>query len=292
MKRILREPLVHFIVIGVGLFILYGIMGGSSGPQSKRVVVTYGQIERLSTGFARTWQRPPTEEELAGLVNDHIREEIYYREALAMGLDRDDTIVRRRLRQKMEFISDDIADMAEPSDEQLREYLQKHPEAYRIEPRVAFRHVFINSDKRGATANLHARRLRPKLESMNPEVGIAAIGDALMVPDEFALTPASEISGIFGEKFTQQLMEVESGRWSEPIASGYGLHLVFVQDRTEGRLPDLDEVREAVERDWIAARRKEVNEAAYQELRERYTVVIEQPQELNAGEAMAAEVQR
>lgn len=138
----LHEPLVHFLAIGAGLFLLFAWRGDRAGGDSGRIVVTRARIEHLATGFARTWQRPPTEQELTGLVQDYVKEEAYVREATAMGLDRDDTIIRRRLRQKLEFLTEDALEALNPTDADLRSYLKDHPDAFRVEPRVAFRQVF------------------------------------------------------------------------------------------------------------------------------------------------------
>src|SRR5512140_853104 len=150
MKRILKEPLLHFLLLGAGLFLAYRLTPRTAGSgESGQVLVTQGQIEHLAAGFAKTWQRPPTPQELAGLVRDRVREEVYCREAFAMGLDKDDTVIRRRLRQKMEFVSDDIAAQAEPSDAELTVYLQTHPDAFRVPPQFTFHQVYLDSKARG-----------------------------------------------------------------------------------------------------------------------------------------------
>ena len=157
--KLLREPLVHFLVLGAALFLLYKIVADPVGDRSDRIVVTSGHIERLVEGWKRTWQRPPTRKELEGLIEDHIREEILYREARAMGLDRDDTIIRRRLRQKMEFLFEDLGAQANPSDEELQAFLDKNPDAFRVATRVTFSHIYLNRDRRGESATRDAERL-------------------------------------------------------------------------------------------------------------------------------------
>ena len=144
MKSFLREPLVHFLIIGVALFILFEVVNDPVGPQSNRVVITNGQIESLKARFVKTWQRQPTREELDELINGHVREEILYREALALGMDKDDGVVRRRMTQKLELMSDDIAGITIPSNEDLQDFLESHPELFRIEPQVAFRQIYID----------------------------------------------------------------------------------------------------------------------------------------------------
>ena len=278
--KVLREPLVHFLAIGVGLFLLSGLIGDRAAPQSVRIVVTPAQVQHLAAGFTRVWQRPPTRGELDGLIEDYIREEVYYREALAMGLDRDDTIIRRRLRQKMEFLTEDLVETNPPSDEELRAFLQKNPDAFRVEPRLAFRHVYLNRDHRGKAADADARQILAQLTSgADPDT----LGDSFLLASDYGLSPVWDIKKQYGDQFSLKLLETKPGRWVGPIQSGYGLHLVFVRQRVEGRLPDLAEVREAVQREWLAARRKELTEATYRRLRDRYTVVVERPKATGAA---------
>ena len=276
MKRILREPLLHFLLLGAGLFIAYGVMQkpGARGD-SGEIIVTMGQVEHLAAGFTKTWQRPPSPEELAGLVRDRVREEVYCREATALGLDKDDTVIRRRLRQKLEFISDDIAAQAEPTDAELAAYLQAHPDTFRVEPRFTFHHVYLNPAKRGEDLARDAAQLLAKLNQAGVNADTAELGDAFVLEHQFADLPASELTRQFGEKFAARLPELKSGQWQGPIESGYGMHLVLLSESTAGRLPALAEVRAAVRREWDNARRLEANERFYQELRKRYTVTIE-----------------
>ena len=277
MKSLLREPLVHFLLIGAALFLVFGLFNDPAGPQSDRIVITPGQIEFLKANFTRTWQRSPSEQELQGLIKSHVREEIFYREALALGLDRDDGIIRRRLKQKLEFMSDDLAAVATPSDEQLRTFLETHPERFRLEPQVAFRHIFFNIDQRGNIALDEAGRLRAELSDSGNTTDPDTSGDSLMLPKSFDLSPASEIARLFGESFSIEIMKIEPGQWAGPIRSGYGLHLVLVSEKIDGKLPELDEVREVVEQEWSAAHKKELRENIYKKFREKYTVVFEQP---------------
>jgi hypothetical protein len=278
MKRILREPLVHFLLLGAALFVAFQLRGASEEPGGGRIVVPAGRVEALASGFARTWRRPPTRVELEGLVGEWVREEVLYREALARGLDRDDTIVRRRLRQKLEFLADDLAEMVEPTGEQLQAWLAGHADSYRLPPELALRQVFVSPDRRGDRVEADALALLVALRAQGAAADIAELGDALMLPAELELQPLDALERQFGPGFGEDLLALEPGVWSGPVESGYGLHLVLVTEREEGRLPALDEVRAAVERDWLAARREELAEAFYQGLRERYSVEVEWPQ--------------
>jgi len=274
-----REPLVHFLLIGAGLFLLFGLRSGpvslsagQSGWQSAKIVVAQGDIDQMVETFTRTWQRPPTEEEVKGLVEDFVRNEIYYREALAIGLDRDDPALRRRMRQKMEVIFEDITDLAEPTDDDLRTFMKKNPQKYLVDPQVSFRHIYVNADKRGKNAGADARQILAQLnEGIDPDT----VGDPFLLGSEVRLSPLWDISKQFGEPFSRKLLELKPGSWVGPVQSGFGLHLVFVRKRIGGRQPDLKEVREMVRRDWTFERQRELKEAAYTKLRERYIVVVE-----------------
>jgi len=279
MKRLLREPLLHFLLLGAGLFFAYRLLQRNGGGQEPgQIVVTRGQIEQLAAGFAKTWRRPPSPEDLAGLVRERVREEVYCREAMALGLDRDDTVIRRRLRQKMEFVTDDIAALAEPTEADLDEYLRTHPDSFRVEPRLSFKHVYLDPQKHGETLAEDSAQLLTRLNQPGGEADPSARGDSLLLGSQFADLPASEVAKLFGEPFALELGRLQPGRWQGPVASGYGMHLVFLGERTEGRLPALAEVRDAVRREWDEAQRIAANEAFYQELLKRYSVTIESPQ--------------
>jgi len=279
MKRMLREPLLHFLLLGAVLFVAYGMMQTSGNAGPNEIVITQGQIEHLVTGFTRTWQRPPTSEELAGLVHDRVREEVYYREAMAMGLDKDDTVIRRRLRQKMEFVSDDIADQAEPSDAELNAYLQAHPDMFRTEPRFSFSQVYLNPEKHDDHLAADAAQLLTQLNRSETDNDVMAninmLGDAFMLEHQFTTVRRSEVANLFGEAFAEKLGELTTGQWLGPVKSGYGFHLVLVSERTEGGMPALADVRDTVIREWANARRLQANEKFYQELLQHYTVTIE-----------------
>jgi hypothetical protein len=274
-KRLLGEPLVQFFALGAALFGLHALVGRPDDTGSSRIVVTPGQIDHLATTFARTWQRPPSGRELQGLIDDYVREEVYAREAAGLGLDRDDTVIRRRLRQKMEFVTEETAAPPAPTDDDLRAWLAAHPEPYRLEPRLAFRQVLVSRDRRGDAAEADARALLERLTAAGPDGALDVAGDSMLLPRDVPLASRGEIARQFGEGFAAALAERETGKWVGPIESGYGLHLVFVRQREEGRTPGLDEVRDRVARDWTSARRQEAMEAAYRRLRDRYTVVVE-----------------
>jgi hypothetical protein len=277
--KLFKEPLLHFLLIGAVLFLLYGwrgnsvsMPGGQAGTSTAQIVVSRDALDQMNNLFAKTWQRPPTEEEQKGLIEDIVRNEIYYREAIAMGLDRDDEVLRRRLRLKMEFILEDISAQVEPTDEDLRAFMKKHPERYLFDPQVSFRQVYVNADKRGRNAGTDAMEILAKLNAgADPDT----VGDSFLLESEVKLSPLWDISKQFGEQFSRKLLELKPDTWTGPVQSGFGLHLVFVRKRAGGRLPELKEVREVVKRDWTFERQKELKDAAYAKLRERYVVIVE-----------------
>lgn len=295
-KKLIHEPLVHFLAIGAALFLLSGLFGGStatqSGQNSYRIVVTPGQVEHLTAQFTRTWQRPPTETEVKGLIDEYVLDEISYREALALGLDRDDPTIRRRLRLKLETLNEDIAAASPPTDQELQDFLESHPDPFRVEPQVALRQVYLNPDRRGRQADADARNLLARLRAAGPDADLAGLGDPLMmVSNDLPRSADWEIERLFGEQFRRSVLELAPGRWEGPVQSGYGLHLVLVREKTPGRLPDLSEVREEVEREWLFARKKAVQEAIHKKLLERYTVVVERPPDAGGkGSAVAATI--
>lgn len=271
-RRWLREPLVHFLALGALLFAVSHWRGGGG---SNRIVITPGQIDSMVATFARTWQRPPTEEELKGLVDNYVRDELATREGLALGLDRDDVVIRRRLRQKLEFMVEDSPDAAPITDAELQAWLGQHPDLYRVEPEVAFRQVYVSPDRRGEATERDAKILLAKLSAAGKDVP-ANIGDALMAPRDVERSSHSSIARQFGEEFADEVVKIEPGRWAGPVRSGYGLHLVWVHARDKGRMPALDEVRPQVERDLTQARRRERIDKMYEEMLSRYKVIVEQ----------------
>jgi parvulin-like peptidyl-prolyl isomerase len=277
--KLIREPLAQFLVLGALLFVYFEWKGGGSGPGSTRISITPGLVSHLASGFARTWQRPPTDAELKGLVDDYVKEEIATREATAMGLDRDDTIIRRRLRQKMEFLVDEAVDATPPTDAEIRAWLEKHPGAFHPEPQVALRQVYVSVRRGGASAPVEAQRLLARLRAAGPDARIDALGDASMLPRELPLGPLSEVTRAFGTEFAARIDAIEPGRWTGPVESPYGLHLVLVSERVAAAPPALADVRPLVERELLAERRRTQLQALYERLLQKYTVTIEMPKD-------------
>jgi hypothetical protein len=281
--KIIREPLFHFLLLGAAIFAVYALATRHKTDKPGEIVVTQGTLENLVTGFTRTWQRPPTEEELQGLVRDYIRDEAAYREALALGLDRGDMIVRRRLRQKLEFLSDELATRTEPSDGELQSFLQAHTGLFQSEPLFSFRQIYFNPQLHGGNLHRDIARALEDLQRTGSRAKATDLGDPFLLERSFENVSLSDVKRTFGDEFASAVAALQLGIWQGPIDSGYGTHLVFVAQRSGGRLPALDEVRDQVRREWLDARRREATEKFYQALLSWYKVKIEPPEEKKAA---------
>ncbi|MEA1889837.1 MAG: peptidylprolyl isomerase [Pseudomonadota bacterium] len=275
LKKWLREPLLHFLLIGAALFILYGLQNDETVDNDTRIVISEADIDRLLTLWEKKWQRPPGQSELDGLIEAQIRQEVLYREALAMGLDKEDSIVHRRLAQKVEFIFSDIASQAEPTDSELTDYLAANADKFETPARISFQQIYLNSDKRGDHAQSDANHLLDKLTQPDSSVDIMTAGDSFMFGQQHENLTEHGVARLFGKDFASKLFSLPSGAWQGPVRSGYGLHLVQISNRTTPIQPSLDAVRQKVLNEWHTQQRQIMNEQFYQNLRTRYEIVIE-----------------
>lgn len=273
--RLLREPLLHFLILGAALFVGYSLVS-SEEPETDdaSIVVSAGKIEHLAALFTRTWQRPPTRSELDSLIDDFVREEAAYREGTAIGLDRNDTVIRRRIRQKLDFVAEEFVSQVQPTDQQLQDYLSEHAEEFRISPRVTFQHVYFDPARHGDELTANATQLLESLRS-DQSLDAATLGDRTLLEFRYEDVSKREVASLFGEQFAAELLECEPGNWLGPIGSAYGVHLVRVDAIQQGEVPDLESARVAVQREWEHDRRQELVEEYYQGLLKKYEVVIE-----------------
>jgi hypothetical protein len=266
MIQILREPLLHFLVLGTLIFGAFAAFDDSPRPvAATRLVVSDADAGRLVRQFEATWRRPPTATELDALIDEYVREEIYVREALALGLDRDDAVVRRRLQQKMEFLTETGAGMVAPSEAQLQNHLDRHPDRFVRPALVAFEQVTLPE---GSGAGEADTILAALAAGDDP----ASLGQASLLPRQMRPSPPVAVDGTFGKGFFDRLAATEPGRWTGPLRSAYGAHAVRVLSYTPERLPPLAEIRDAVERDWRAEQSSRLRAERYEALRARYTV--------------------
>lgn len=278
----MHEPLLHFLLIGAALFLLFHFLSGGRSEAPREIVVGEARVEALAENFAKTWMRPPTAQELKGLADDYVAEEVYYREAIAMGLDRDDTVIRRRLRQKMEFISEDVASAVQPTDAQLQEYLERHADKFVRASRLTFQQVFFSGEKRGQDAGRDAERLLAELQAGRGPANPLDAGDPTLLPAVMESASSQEIANTFGSEFAAKVEEAPVGQWAGPFESGYGVHVVLVDQRDPGVMPTLAEIRPLVEREWASEQRTRTNKELLDKLLAKYEVRIEGP----LGEAL------
>lgn len=271
LARLLREPLLHFLLLGALLFVAYDWIGGDRGAKGRAIVVDDVVVADIGQRFASTWQRPPTGEEMKGLVDQWVRDELAYREGLALGLDRDDTVVRRRVRQKLDILAEESVRTAPPADAELEAWMRAHPDRYLEPPALAFEQVTLSVPP-GTPVEAALQRARARLQTGEPPEAVSA---SRLLPAAAPATPLDLIGRQFGAEFADAIAVLPVGEWRGPIRSGYGEHLVRVTERVPGRTPTLDVARTAVARDVEKDRRDRAAAAFYQQLREKYEVRIE-----------------
>ncbi len=281
MKKLFKEPLLHFLIIGALIFVVFSVVNKEEiSLDSKKIVVSAGDIERLSANWSKKWNRPPTERELKGLVESYIREEVYYREALALGLDQDDTILRRRLMQKMEFLSNDLADLVNPDETALNDYFLANSDKYELPARVSFTHIYFSLDRHGSQIFAAAGKVLTDIRASSSPIPRAPDrGDPFMLQYDFTLETPFEVARLFGQGFAEQIFQTETDNWQGPIESGYGLHLVRINEKVDARMPELAAVIDKVRTDYMFEQRQKTNKAIYERFKERYEIIVEKPEQ-------------
>ena len=277
MSSWLKEPLFHFLLIGAGVFLLYGLTANEPVDEESRIEVSTVRADRMVTLWEKRWNRPPTQEEFDGLTAQYINEEVLYREALAMGLDRDDPVVRRRMAQKVKFISNDIITIGTPSDEVLQSYLDTHASRYQLAGKITFRHIYFNPAKHDASMEEEAEQLLAKLSEFNIGIDVDSVGDGFLHGTTFTNLKEFELNRLLGKAFTQKLFEQPVAKWIGPLTSSYGLHLIYVESKTATQTASLEMAKQSVLEDWISDERKKANEAFVINLRKQYEVSISKP---------------
>jgi hypothetical protein len=276
-KRWLREPLLHFLLIGLLLFGVYAYTNRARiGTQSPRqIVLSLDDLRAMAAYFESQWHRPPTPQEFQAMVEDKIKEEVLYREGLAMGLDKDDTIVKRRMAQKVQFLAEDVAAAHEPSTAELKAWFEKNTDKFALPSRYSFRHIYFSPDKRGTNAHEDAANLLERIGGQ-PEDSpqIASVADRFMFQDYYGDREPNSIAREFGPQFAVALEKLKPGSWQGPVESGYGWHLVFVDTVIPGRIPAFEEVESEVKTAWLSEQKTQGWQKAYQAMRAKYTVLL------------------
>jgi hypothetical protein len=267
-RRVLREPLLHFLLLGLALFLYYGRVAPDDDG-GKRIVVSQAQVDLLSTQFQATWSRPPTPDELNGLVESYIRDEILYREGRSLGLDQDDAVIKRRVRQKLDVMIEESIAQNSPTDADLQAYLDANPETFRKPPVVSFEQVYF-----GAEGDVDSKLARAR-SALQQGADPATLGQPTLLPARQDRMPLDLVARDFGKEFADSVAGLTVGEWSQPVSSGFGMHLVRLNAVEPAQLPALDAVRDIVAREWENARRKRAQVSALAELRKQYEVEIQ-----------------
>ena len=284
-KRLLREPLLHFLLLGLSLFAIYAYLNrGRIGIESsKQIVLSLDELRQLDVYFESQWHRPPTPQEFQAMVEDKVREEVLYREGLAMGLDKDDTIVKRRMAQKMQFLAEDVAAAHEPSTDELRAWFDKNKDKFALTSRYSFRHLYFSPDQRGKNAQQDAANALTRIAGQPEDSKLAmSLGDRFMFQDYYGDRTPEAIAKEFGPQFAVSLEKLKPGSWQGPVESGYGWHLVFVDTVIPGRIPAFEEMEPDVKTAWLGEQKQQAWAKAYKEMRSKYTVLLPAPAERNA----------
>jgi hypothetical protein len=282
LRGFLGEPLLHFTVAGAILFAGYGWMNAAAPSKADAPVrIGQGEIGWLRETFSSQWRRDPSDEELKALVETLVREQLLAREAQELGLDRDDTIVRRRLAQKLTFLVEETTRIGDPDEVELQKYLAANAERYRSQPRISFRQVFY-SLKRRADAAGDARAALGTISGRDiPD------GDPLPLDASFSQVDPAAISSLFGPSFAESIASMAPGGWAGPVKSAYGVHLVIVTERTEGKPRPFDEIRQALLDDWRRQKAREASDSYIEKLRDKYGVVIDDTTPAGTGRTAA-----
>ena len=277
MVRWLKEPLVHFLLIGATIYVVYGLFGtAEESGDDRSVTITAGEIQSLANNWQRQWGRAPTAHELDGVVTQYIREIVLSREAVAMGLDADDVVIRRRLAQKLEFLSQDLMVPPDPERDELEEWFDARIDDYREPDRYTLTHIYLDPDQRDEQALADAEALRDELNALGGMPSdVRAYGDPFMLQNYYPQRTALELSKLFGRGFVESAIELEPGVWHGPVLSGYGVHVVRIDSPWRAPDPEFTAVEPQVRADWITAKSEELNRQFLDAVLARYEVVVE-----------------
>ncbi len=278
-SRLVKQPLFHFVLIGALIYLFYGFFSEKSAgtvESDRTITVTQGEIAFMVDSWQKSWNRPPTEKEREGFINAYIKEMVYYRVALEMGLDKNDVTIRRLLGRKLQFITNDLIQPQPPGEDELKAYFKNNIDSYTPPVRVTMTQIFFDPDLREDETLTDAENAIEILNNIDIEsVTANEYGDRMMLQNYYPQRTEAEIAKLFGGEFAKSIIELKTNKWHGPILSGYGTHIVYLHDREESDPPDFDEVRELVLANWITEKKQELNDLYYQGLVARYDIVIE-----------------
>lgn len=257
-----------FFLLGFALFLLYTLIVAQIDRSERRITITPIQVELLTEAFAKTWNRPPTDEEIEGQIEYFIRDEVFFKEAITMGLDKSDLVVKRRMRQLIELMMDNVTSVY-PSESQLNTYLSDNPDKFRQDPVISFQHIYFAENGREAAMT--------QLYNINNNLPVDenSFGNLSLLPSSFSNEQYFRIKRSFGEKFAESVFKLDSIKWQGPIKSAYGWHLVKVTHINPGYVPELSEIWDLVEREWSVEEKKMKKDQQYQKIKEKYIIAYE-----------------
>jgi hypothetical protein len=275
--KFLREPLVQFLFLGGLIYLAYALFSPQAEEENERsILVNVSKVQWMQNSWKQRWNRLPTKEELDGLIQQYIKETVLYKEAVHMGLDKDDGIIRRRLAQKVEFLAKDLVIYTPPTEEDLKKYYEEHQDKYKPDVTYTFTQIYFDPDKRGENTLDDAKKVKEKLVAQGSMLQkIEGLGDDYMTANYFVANTPMEIRKNFGSGFAQSVMELKAGVWHGPVLSGFGTHLVFINEIVSPPVPPLEEIKARVLEDWISDKREELNDEFYKALKAEYTIVVE-----------------
>jgi peptidyl-prolyl cis-trans isomerase C len=277
LKRCVREPLVHFVLIGAALFAVYSALHSKEAASTdpKKIVLTANDLGQISLMWQAQGRPTPTADQIQSLLDNKIREEVFYREALELGLDKEDTIVKRRMAQKMDFLAEDLSDLREPTREELKAWFGKNSERFKVSGRASFRHLYFSFDKHGQQTAAVAAETLKKIENKSSDSPEATdVADPFMFQDYYGDRSFDELAKTFGPGFARSLFAQQTGSWQGPIESGYGWHLIFIDSVTPARVPEFEEVETDVRTQWVSAQRDQTKQRMYEQMKSHYEIVL------------------
>ena len=275
--KLLKEPLFHFLVLG-GLLYLASILSGYNDTDTQRIIVSQGQVRHIAILYEKTWQRKPTKAELQALVQDYIKSQAAYYEGMRMGLEKDDVVITRRLRQKINFIAEEKLERPAVTDDILQAYLQQHADRFRTDPILSIRQIYFDQSRGEQESDTQLRKLLSELAE-RPDEDIENRGQRYIFKPYYINQTLTDLKRVFGEDFANAVLKAEAGVWTGPIQSAFGSHLVYIDKKQEGFLPALSSIYDQVFEEWQNSLREQSIDTYYAELLKRYPVTVHWPED-------------
>ena len=273
--KFLHEPLFHFLFIGLGFFILFSQLNtNDESTDPKNIVITQSKVDAMRASYLKQRGRAPMDNEVEDLIESEIREELLYREAIALGLDKDDGVIRRRLAQKMKYLFEDLAVITEPSDADLEKFLKENASKFTLPSTLSFYQVYIDSKKHTNTLDEEVKTVLEQLKNTSLQNAFT-LGDRSLVAYRFLNRRKSDVKNRFGESFSKKIFKAPTNSWQGPFESAYGMHFVYIDSKEEAVLPELKQVREDVLQEYKREKTSEANEIFYNGLKDRYKIKVD-----------------